>query len=80
MKAFAQQIKDLIFAIIALLKAALEKFSSLELSDLGDQVDDIVGGAVGNVLGDEVGDMVGDKVDQAMNKITGKLGGLFGRK
>lgn len=80
MKAFAQQIKDLVLAIIALLKAALEKFSSLELSDLGDQVDDLVGNAVGNVMGDEVGDMVGAKVDQAMDKITGKLGGLFGRR
>jgi hypothetical protein len=85
MKQFASQIKQLLLAIIALMKSAKEKLSSLDIRDLGldsvsamtENLDDLVGDKVSKIVGDEVGDMIGDKVNDAMNKVTGKFGGLF---
>jgi hypothetical protein len=85
MKQFASQIKQLLLAIIALMKSAKEKLSSLDIKDLGldsvsamtENLDDLVGDKVSNIVGDEVGDMIGDKVNDAMNKVTGKFGSLF---
>jgi hypothetical protein len=87
MKQFANQIKELLLAIIALMNSARDKLSSLDIKDLGmdlvdnldDKVDDFVSDQVSNIMGDQVGDMVGDKVGEAMNKVTGSFNQFFKR-
>ena len=64
MKQFASQIKRLVVAIIALMQAAIKKFSSLNLKDLG--LNDIA--SVANV----------GSISEGVNKVTDKLGGIVG--
>eukprot|EP00525_Craspedostauros_australis_P008429 CAMPEP_0198128638 /NCGR_PEP_ID=MMETSP1442-20131203/49809_1 /TAXON_ID= /ORGANISM="Craspedostauros australis, Strain CCMP3328" /LENGTH=253 /DNA_ID=CAMNT_0043788841 /DNA_START=1 /DNA_END=762 /DNA_ORIENTATION=+ len=90
MKQFADQIKRLLLAIIALMRSTIDKLSSLDVKDLGlDDIQDAVQNVVGNVadvskitegVGNLVGDGVADKMDDAMDNIGGKFkkfGGLF---
>jgi hypothetical protein len=72
-KQFASQIKQLLLAIIALMKSAKDKFSSLDTHDLG--LHSVTGLAenLSKAAGDKISNLVGDKVNDAMNKVTGKL-------
>jgi hypothetical protein len=73
MKQFADQIKRLVVAMIALMTAAVEKFSKMDMKelvgDLGDKVDDAVEMGKDKLNVEDLGEAMGD----AMDKVKGKL-------
>ena len=77
MKQFASQIKELLLAIVALMRAAREKLSSFNVNQLAENVDDVVGDKIGSIVGDEIGDLVGDKVSDTVSKVSGRFNKLF---
>jgi hypothetical protein len=73
MKQFADQIKRLVVAMIALMTAAVEKFSKMDIKeivgDIGDKVDDAMDMVKDKLDLEDIGEKVGD----AMGKMKGKL-------
>jgi len=73
MKQFADEIKRLVVAIIALMNAAVTKFSELDLNELageiGDKVEDAVDIVKDKLNMEDIGDAVGDTVDKVKDKL-----------
>ncbi|KAL3939533.1 MAG: hypothetical protein SGBAC_005764 [Bacillariaceae sp.] len=81
MQEFARQIKGLVLSILGLLQATYKKLCTLELKDMGKNLQAGVANAVGGVLGPDAKKLLqGKNLDQAMNKLAGGFGGLFGKK
>lgn len=73
MKQFADQIKRLVVAMIALMTAAVEKFSKMDIKeivgDIRDKIDDAMDMVKDKLDLEDIGETVGD----AMDKVKGKL-------